>query len=224
MLVLAGCLLMLSGLTLYAQPEDVFSQNLIDRASASLPLPYGFVASGALLLQHTEEVNNEAGPRYGIAAYYDTWQLGLYHEQYGNIVRLMNRSVGRDFVGFSVFLEAGQQSYTTYQVTRDFLGQVTRTATGTDTRALYGIGTRFGMGHSTTTSFIWAVEFSASNLHMRVQTPLGVRIPLNQHALQVNIVPSLLSNNSTEDNANGSPEQFLGIGISTQYAINFESE
>lgn len=226
-----GCLtLLLNSLTLHAQDEDPLAVEPIDRYKASLPTPYGFVASAANFVYGYQTDDADAKLRIGIDAYYDTWQVGFHREQYGNVFRLMTRSVGRDFASYGFFALAGWRSQDILiDGGYDSEDKPIIINQGSRAKSVYGAGFRYGSGYSGRLSFIWGFETFLTTAGIGMELPLGLRIPMNQHAVQISVIPSLMAYAvdkpaSSEEDENEDTAGIIGFWLSAKYAFNLEHE
>lgn len=218
--------LLFSSPSLLAQdPKDPFDTEPIEWERADLPLPYGVVANTDVFMWGDHDTLADPLISFGVDFYYDTWQLGVHREQWGNVIRLMTRTVGRDFVNYGFWVEYGVHTRDVYEPLPNFFGNgPEKRLAGSETMTALGAGYRYGLGYSPHTSLTLAFELSGGTTHGRGALPLGFRIPFESYAIRFEITPQVVGYNAEVSQPSGNSEWAViyGIWASGSFGLNFE--
>lgn len=204
---------------------DPHETDLLNWDRAELPLPYGFVANAEFFVYGLEDDRADPIPSFGADFYYDAWQLGFHHEQWGNVFRLMTRTIGRDFVNYGFWIEYGWHSQDVYGPTLDEFGFPDGSElTGSESVGAFGAGFRYAAGYSSNFSATWGIEASGGSTHARLAMPLGLRLPIDEYVARLEVTPAIVGYSVGDDYDYGDSEfeGIFGIWVSTIFGMNFE--
>lgn len=219
---------------IFAQTDDSNRDPLLlprdERVTASLPVTWGIIVD---VLPPLKAVNSDgqdytAALRYGVMAYYDTWQLGYSRKQYGSVFSLTARNVSRDAY-YGWYVEAGN----TANLALSSLNEEENRFMGINKKyelsgALYGLGGVIKTGLSESARIAFLVDGSIDYINYdgdgyfiggNVDLGIGMRVPINTFAftIGVNLFVSSLLYIGNEDVR--SPERY-GAGLYGSFAFN----
>ena len=219
-------------------PKDPFYVHLKDRAYSETPVPCGIIVG----LNPELSASVKSRFNYSVDGYYDAWQLGYHSEDYGNVVKLQLRSLGRDEAsGFYIEYGSGN-SYIDSSSSLEDGGNSTVATNATYSVGLIGAGVNYMIGFGGKgVRFEYLLDVGvgqasgtlagsdAGGVYVHGAIGAGARIPISTMALSLIInyyisympafTPRLLGASSSDGDKVHSTNS--GFAITARYAFNF---
>lgn len=203
--------------------KDPYGTDLSKRQTAGAPVPYGFDLGTRYAFSAKTKEGSAPGFTIGGDAYYDAWQLGYHVEDYGNVVRLAMRTMGREnWTGW--FVETGSGSIDTGHgisypyslIGAGFQYSMLARVQGVSGGFTMTIATGGATGSGNINGSSWTL---GSGLYFSGAFTYLIRIPINTMALTIGAQAFGLFRPSLDD----SPNTGFGFGITGNYAFNFQN-
>lgn len=218
-LVLCAFILLFSGVCRAQAPNSPKDPYTIDdnrRVYAGLPVPFGIILDSKLPITSTAAYYPSPGTTFGADFYYDAWQIGFHHMDYGNMVRLGARSLGRDpWTGW--YIEYGPATVNRGDTSFSYQSL----GIGAHWTWLWGKKTQYGLtiglAGGSTSGKGWNGSYEYASIGFEV------RVPISSYALTLEATPFLefvphpLLGGGEETNPGS------GLAITASWAFNFEN-
>jgi hypothetical protein len=208
--------------------------ELESRESAEMPVPFGVIVSAMNPIYNTEvELRGFTSLAYDFMLYYDTWQLGYAHKEYGDAFMLMARTFGRDDYGGLYFEYGNSTDFQTKSkedsgITKDEFGKF----------PFYGIGLhgQSGFDSSFSWSGYWDIAFGVyamdeSPKYFNLEVGFGMRLPISTTAVYLHLIGFFYRNPNVEfpitenikyDDNDWRFDQNVGIKVRMSLGLNFQ--